>query len=108
VKQVTAATVNNICVGGEFKIKQQSLNNMNLVPVTNKLTFNSFSAFIKTDQACYSRGSIFLLSATDKSSLLVNAGTTPNSLKGIWVFEFFVQINVENKYSCLCITNLVI
>jgi hypothetical protein len=96
VKQVTTATVNKS-------------NNMNMVPVRNKLTSNSLSAFIKTEQACHSKCSIYLLSAADKSSLLVNGGTTPNSLKGsLRCLSFLYKKMLKTNFFCLCITNFVI
>jgi hypothetical protein len=92
-KYAQNAHVFETTVRGTFRRKVQSLNNMNMVIVRNKLTFNGFFALIKTDQDCQSKCSIYLLPATDKFSLLIKAGTPPS--------EFFVQENVENKYYLL-------
>jgi hypothetical protein len=48
-------------VQGAFKIKLQSANNMNMAIVRNELTFNCLSAFTRTNQACHSKCSIYLL-----------------------------------------------
>jgi hypothetical protein len=57
----------------EFKNILQTLNKMDIVIVRKKLNFNDFSAFTRIDQACYSECSVYLLSATEKSSLLVKS-----------------------------------
>ncbi len=48
-------------IRGAFKIKLQSVNNMNMAVVRNELTFNCLSAFTRTNQACHSKCSIYLL-----------------------------------------------
>jgi hypothetical protein len=48
-------------VRGAFKNKLQSGNNMNMAIVRNELTFNCLSAFTRTNQACHSEYSIYLL-----------------------------------------------
>ncbi len=48
---------------GEFINKLQSLDNKIMVIVRNKLTFDRFSAFTITNQACHSNCSLYLLSA---------------------------------------------